>query len=119
MTDLVVRFASVASQALSITITGCTCALKARIGELSPPLPRHTGAACEIVRRGEGRRKHMLGVRAQAQRCQKPAHRSHGSMVAPARPIGAAGGHSPGKDAANCEPDGAIVERHLSLQLAV
>ena len=36
-------------------------------------------------------------------------------MVAPARPIGAAGGHSPGKDAANCEPDGAIVERHLSL----
>ena len=57
----------------------------------------------------------MLGVRAQAQRCQKPAHRSHGSMVAPARPIGAAGGHSPGKDAANCKPDGAIVERHLSL----
>jgi hypothetical protein len=39
--------------------------------------------------------------------------------VAPARPIGAAGGHSPGKDAANCEPDGAIVERHLCLQLVV
>jgi hypothetical protein len=57
----------------------------------------------------------MLGVRAQAQRCQKPAHRTHGSMVAPARPIGAAGGHSPGKDAANCEPDGAIVERHLKV----
>ena len=37
-------------------------------------------------------------------------------MVAPAMPIGAAGGHSPGKDAANCEPDGAIVERHLKIQ---
>ena len=63
---------------------------------------RHLRPVSVRVRWGRHRRARGLGC--QARRCQKPASRTPGSMVAPARPIGAAGGHSPGKDAAPCGP---------------
>ena len=55
---------------------------------------RHLRPVSVCVRWGQHRRARGLGC--QARRCQKPASRTPGSMVAPARPIGAAGGHSGG-----------------------
>ena len=59
---------------------------------------RHLRPVSVCVRWGQHRSTRGQGW--QARRCQKPASRTPGSMMASARPIGAAGGHSPGKDAA-------------------